>query len=110
MSDPWAAAVTPERILDLPLDVNESGATTVRGYLAELLLTLWREGEGFSGKRPFSNSGWEDDLIIPLVSAGLVRGELGPFREWVDVDEDAARGLIEAAIKRLGVSPEGGDR
>lgn len=47
---------------------------TIGSYLKELLLTLWSEGEGFSGKRPFGNSGWEHDLYAPLVKYGVVKG------------------------------------
>lgn len=53
----------------------EDETTTVREYLHKLLETLWIEGEGFSSKRPFGNSGWENDLIIPLVQAGFIEGK-----------------------------------
>lgn len=49
---------------------------TVRDYLRELLMTLWNEQEGFSGKRPFGNSGWEYDLYTPLIKAGFIEGKL----------------------------------
>ena len=35
---------------------------TIKGYLKELSLTLWKEKECFNGKRPFGNSGWDYDL------------------------------------------------
>jgi len=53
----------------------EDETITVREYLHKLLETLWIEGEGFSSKRPFGNSGWENDLIIPLVQAGFIEGK-----------------------------------
>lgn len=49
---------------------------TVRDYLCSLLTTLWNEQEGFSGKRPFGNSGWEYDLYAPLIQAGFIKGKL----------------------------------
>lgn len=49
---------------------------TVRDYLRTLLTTLWSEGEGFSGKRPFGNSGWEHDIYKPLIAGGFIPGEL----------------------------------
>ena len=49
---------------------------TVREYLCKLLMTLWEEGECFSGKRPFGNSGWERDLYKPLIAGGFIIGEL----------------------------------
>jgi hypothetical protein len=41
---------------------------TIREFLQKLLLTLFEEMEGFSGKRPFGNSGWDGDLIICLIN------------------------------------------
>jgi hypothetical protein len=52
--------------LDLKLPENDAGADTVRDYLKALLLKLWEEEEGFSGKRPFGNSGWKHELIGPV--------------------------------------------
>lgn len=49
---------------------------TVRDCLRTLLMTLWEEGEGFSGKRPFGNSGWEYDLYKPLIAGGFIPGTL----------------------------------
>jgi len=94
---------TPQQVLDLPLSPdNDSGAATVRGYLVKLLETLWREGEGFSGKRPFGNSGWEWDLHIPLVSAKFIGGAFDEdgYLDWCD--DEAGNKLILAAIKALG--------
>lgn len=39
-------------------DYDNVHVATVGGYLAKLLITLLREEEGFSGKRPLGNSGW----------------------------------------------------
>lgn len=61
-----------KEILALPMQPNDSGATSVRGYLVALLLEVWQEQEGFSGKRPFGNSGWSADLWRPLIQAGLI--------------------------------------
>lgn len=78
-------------VLDLELPRNDAAAFTVRDYLSRLLLKVWLEGEEFSGKRPFGNSGWEYDLIDPIKSAGLA-----------DNDDDA-REMIVDAIKALSV-------
>jgi hypothetical protein len=51
------------------------GDTTVRRYLTALLSAVWGQGEGFSGKKPFGNSGWEFDLYGPLMDSGFI--------EWV---------------------------
>lgn len=88
---------TPQELLDLPLPENDSGAGTVRGYLAALLAEVWREEEGFSGKRPFGSSSWQGDLYRPLAAAGII----GDPRD----DRDRADELILAAIASLGETP-----
>ena len=60
------------QILDLPMSDNDAGAKTVREYLQHLLLTLWQKRDGFNGKKPFGNSGWEYDIYRALVQAGLM--------------------------------------
>jgi hypothetical protein len=92
---------TPEQLLDLPLPENDSGASTVRGYLVALLTTLWEEEEGFSGKRPFGNSGWQYDLYAPMIEAGIVGGEIDEDGYVERADAAAADKLILAAIQSL---------
>lgn len=89
-------------VLALPMGGNDAGATTVRGYLIALLSELWREGEGFSGKRPFGNSGWHYELYRPLIVAGLVDGELDEWGGVERVDAAIADELIADAILALG--------
>lgn len=61
----------------LAAEVNyEHGKGTVRSYLHDLLKAIWDEEEGFSGKRPFGNSGWTWDLYHALVRAGIIEGEI----------------------------------
>ena len=93
--------LSPLEILDLPIEPNESGAASVRGYLVALLSTLWREGECFDGKRPFGNSGWECDLYHPLVAAGLVRARPNGWGVVHDDDRRAADQLVREAIGAL---------
>ncbi len=64
-----------ERVLACPIDY-ENGKKTIRDYLHDLLKTLWNQGEGFSGKRPFGNSGWEWHLLTALALAGIIEGEI----------------------------------
>ena len=92
------------RVLDLEIGGNDSGAATVRGYLLKLLATLWREEQGFSGKRPFGNSGWQYDLYRPLVGAGLIRGTLDEDGYLAGCDVEGADVLILAAIAELGMA------
>jgi hypothetical protein len=61
------------QVLALPVDTEDapSWVRTVRDYLVALLAKLWEDQEGFDGKRPFGNSGWDSDLITALVRAEL---------------------------------------
>jgi hypothetical protein len=88
-------------ILAVPMGDNDADAATVGDYLGKLLLEVWREGEGFSGKRPFGNSGWEWELYAALGRAGVVGG-LDEDGYWNGNREDERRAseLIERAILR----------
>lgn len=72
--------------LDAALDYvfechDRDGKTTLREYLRDLLQTLLDEDEGFSGKRPFGNSGWWHNFPMPLVATGLIAGEIHDYTE-----------------------------
>lgn len=97
----YAAACSGKSVLDLPMQDNDAGAKTVREYLKELLAKVWEHGEGFSGKRPFGNSGWERDLHKPLVVAGLVAGKQDEDGYIDEIDDAAANDLIFEAIEAL---------
>lgn len=90
-----------KEILELKLDGDFEGMT-IKWYLKELLTTLWREGESFSGKRPFGDSSWEYDLYKPLIRAGIVEGtfdEDGYIAEFND--ETKANKIIFECIESL---------
>lgn len=76
--------------LEVRFDSDAGDNLSVRDYLYELLKTLWYQGEGFSGKRPFGNSGWEYDLYAPLIKAGFIKGELDEDGYVMDFDEKQA--------------------
>lgn len=78
--------------------VSDIGETTIREYLHALLRTLWAEGEGFSGKRPFGNSGWDYDLYKPLVERGYVDGKLDEDGNIEHLDRKAARKYVAGMI------------
>jgi hypothetical protein len=80
---------------------NDAKAATIRDYLVTALATLWSEGENFSGKRPFGNSGWEWDLLVPLITAGAITGTLDEDGYIDDVDEGAGNALIASAIEAM---------
>lgn len=80
---------------------NDAKAATVRDYLVNLLLKLWREGAAFSAKRPFGNSGWELELLEPLIRAELIEGEFDENGDIDDCDEVTGAKLIGRAIEAL---------
>ncbi len=89
-------------LLDLPLRDNDAGAKTVRDYLLALLRELWVEEAGFSGKRPFGNSGWQYDIYVPMMEAGLIDGRLDEYGYVVEMDTEKADALLVSAIGELG--------
>lgn len=92
--------MTDDEILELKM-VSDIGETTIREWLRELLLTLWREGEGFSGKRPFGTGGWELDAYAALIKAGVVKGELDEYGHVEEVNRLEAEKVIERLIMRM---------
>jgi hypothetical protein len=74
--------------LDVEMGGNDAGAVTVGEYLARLLSEVWREGEGFDGKRPFGNSGWEYEVYGALAKAGLIRGDFDEDGYFEDLASD----------------------
>lgn len=80
-----------KELLDLKIESRDHGDDlTIRGYFELLLLELWKEGESFSGKRPFGNSGWEYDLYKPLIKANVIKGKLDSDGYIESVDEKKA--------------------
>ena len=97
----------PMSNLDLSFYCNDlDREITIREYLYELLKRLWEEGEGFSSKRPFGNSGWQTDLFVPLIIAGVVKGEVDEDGYVERVDSKAATQEINRLIAELcGMTP-----
>ena len=83
-------------ILDLPVDHDV--ALTIRGYLHRLMSALWRDRHGFSGKRPFGDSGWEFTLYESLVENGIVKGEFDEDMCLKSVDVENADKVIQSCI------------
>lgn len=68
--------MTPLEALDKKFDAHDRNKKlTYRKYFNDLLTQLFSEGEGFSGKRPFGNSGWDYGLTLGLVQIGAVAGD-----------------------------------
>lgn len=88
-------------ILDLPMGPNDADAVTVRDYLKALLSELWRKEDGFSGKRPFGNSGWQCEIHAALIKAGAITGKLDLEGCVEEADTAAGDILIQGAIDAL---------
>lgn len=89
-------------ILDLPMcPGNDAEAATIRDYLKALLSKLWDLDEGFSGKRPFGNSGWKYEVYAALVNAGVVAGRMDGLNSVEEVAQAEADEMIQKAIAAL---------
>jgi hypothetical protein len=95
--------LTPQRILNCPMRENDAFAATVADYLVALLKTLWREEQGFSGKRPFGNSSWQWEVYESLGEAGLIEVTYDEWEEPKLADRPAVDKVIEEAIDFMGV-------
>lgn len=94
--------LTGAEVLDIPMGNNDADAETIGEYLVKLLETLWDEGEDFSGKRPFGNSGWQYELYHALAHAKVIDAEFDEeLQEYDHYDKDAAEVLINRAIAAL---------
>ena len=102
-------SVDIQAVLDCPMQENDSGADTIKGYLKALLSTLWDEEGGFSGKRPFGNSGWTNEVAQALVKGKFIKGSIhiemvdgeitGEYLD--DADFKAMNKLMKLAIAAL---------
>lgn len=87
--------------LDRPCKFEDVSAKSIREYMKTLLITLWEEGEGFSGKRPFGNSGWEYDVIKPLIEFKYIKGSLDEDGYVEDYNVKEAFTFIYAMIDEI---------
>lgn len=93
--------VTVQQVLDCPMGENDADAETIREYFVALLMTLWIEGQGFSGKRPFGNSDWEHEVYDALAEASYIEGTKDDDDWGWEYDEVAGNALIQSAIRHL---------
>ena len=91
--DPSTLLESHINILDVPMQMNDAGATTVRAYLKALLSALWAEEEGFSAKRPFGNSGWQHEVYSSLEAAEILAN--------TPANHKLADELVQRAIEKL---------
>lgn len=83
-------------------DIDSNEEVTLGEYLTLLLKTLLEEQEGFSGKRPFGNSGWMTDISIGLVKGGAVDGRVKYDEDgFVDDATYSREEVMEVLMKAL---------
>lgn len=87
--------------LDYQFKSHDLGKITFREYFRKLLAVLWEDGEGFSGKRPFGNSGWELDLYGGLVAGGFIKGKLDKYNCLDEYDQKAGYAFIKRMIQLM---------
>lgn len=68
-------------LLANPIEQDDTDSTTLGAYLADLLVALLQEEEGFSGKRPLGNSGWRGPIEIAV--AGDYTDDLRPLGDHI---------------------------
>lgn len=93
------------RLIDVPMGENDINAKTVGEFLKTLLVTLWNEGEGFSGKRPFGNSDWQWQVHAALIKAGYEIGTLDEEGYIETLDWSKADKLVVDAISEVFAEP-----
>jgi hypothetical protein len=89
--------VIGRHILNLPMQENDAVAKTVRDYLQRLLRGVWIDGEGFDGKRPFGNSGWQQEIYETLIKAEFIKAD----NEGYPYEPEVAEELVLLAIDAM---------
>ena len=83
-----------KKALEIKFDCDLSDGITIKEYILRLVIELFYQKEGFSGKRPFGDSGWEYDLYKPLIEHGLVSGVIDVDGCVDTVDSEEADQLL----------------
>lgn len=89
-------------ILELPMDNPDNGdLSTIGECLRDLLRRLWYEEEGFSGKRPWGNSGWPLEFYKVLVKFDVIEGKFDEDGYLDNVDSQDGHVIIAECIEEL---------
>lgn len=92
----------PEEILNLKFRSQDLYTEiSIRDYFKKQLSTLWMEGERFSGKRPFGNSGWDYEVYTCLIKNGVLPGHLDEDGWIEEFDENEGQILVQKLIQLL---------
>jgi len=94
--------MTNDEILEIVIESEDFGEpTTLHDYLRRLLSAVWQEAEGFCGKRPFGNSGWQYDVYAALIRNKVMPGDFDENGYVAETDTDAADRLIISLIDHV---------
>lgn len=88
-----------EAALNTRFDSDAGENITIRDYLHKLLQKVWYEDEGFDGKRPFGNSGWDHELYLPLIKHGFIEGKLDEDGYIKKLDNKVAHEYVAGLIR-----------
>jgi hypothetical protein len=89
------------KVLNHTFDGWDLGECTIRSYLVNLGWSVWVEGEGFSGKRPFGNSGWKWDVYAALADGDFISYETDEDGYMYKCDEPHGNAIINACFEAL---------
>lgn len=101
MSDHQFTAEQVGRALQLPTQGGPREGAPVGEYLGSLLHMVWEFGEGFDGKRPFGDSGWQWEIYEVLLRAGLIPGTLTADGWAEEFDRAAGDALITRCVDAM---------
>lgn len=90
-----------EHVLSHEYDGWDLEQCSIRHYLITLAEKVWEEGEGFSGKRPFGNSGWQHEVLEALADGGFIDATYDEDDYCVEIDAVAGRKIIRACFEHL---------
>lgn len=90
-----------EAALNIRFDSDAGDNITVRDYLFKILMMVWDEGEGFDGKRPFGNSGWDYELYRVLVMNGFTPGKIDNDGCIKSIDKCVAHEYVSGLIRYM---------
>jgi len=93
--------MTNEEILNIELVGRPCGAKTIREAFVFIAEEVWKEGEGFSGKRALGYSGWQRYIYLSLAKAGAIEGSLDEYGDLDECDYDATDKLVSDAIMHM---------
>lgn len=74
---------------------------SLKEYLKLTLVTFLKEGEGFSGKRPFGNSDWDWQIYKGLIALDSSLGKLDEDGYINTVDQRACDMIIMKCVEEV---------